>query len=139
MVTFSLEDIQLLNAVEAATGAKANDVVKSDNAFIIVVRKGELGKAIGKQGSNITRLRKHLGKDVFVVEDSDTMNGFLANVFAPVPLKAVNLVESEGRKIAVVAVEAKNKGLAIGRGGDKIKRARILAKRKFGIDEVKIQ
>lgn len=139
MAKLSLEDIQLLNVIEMSTGARANDLVMADENVTIVVQKGDLGKAIGKGGANIARLRQQFGKEIFVVEDSETVKGFLANIFAPVQLKAVNEANEGGKKVAIVTVEGKNKGLAIGRGGEKIKRARLLAKRRFELDDVRVQ
>ncbi|NYZ75064.1 NusA-like transcription termination signal-binding factor [Candidatus Micrarchaeota archaeon] len=139
MPTLSLEDIQLMNFIETSTGAKANDLVREDDTLIIVVQKGDLGKAIGKGGANAQKLKQKIGKEIAVIEDADDPKTFVANALAPAVLRSVDISEEGGRKVAVVSVDAKNKGSAIGRGGEKIKRARILMQRKFGFDDVKIR
>ncbi|HII38682.1 TPA: NusA-like transcription termination signal-binding factor [Candidatus Micrarchaeota archaeon] len=139
MPTLSLEDIQLINFIEMSTGAKANDLVRDENALIIVVQKGELGKAIGKAGANVQKLRQKTGKEIVVIEDSDDAKAFLANVLAPAVLRNVAVSENGGKKVAIVDVDSKNRGGAIGRGGEKIKRARLLLQRKFGFDDVKLR
>jgi len=139
MPTLSLEDIQLINFIEMSTGAKANDLVRDENALIIVVQKGELGKAIGKAGANVQKLRQKTGKEIVVIEDSDDAKAFLANALAPAVLRNVAVSENGGKKVAIVDVDSKNRGGAIGRGGEKIKRARLLLQRKFGFDDVKLR
>ena len=52
---------------------------------------------------------------------------------------AARLVDRmEGKKIAMVNVEPKDKGIAIGKNGDNIKKIRFLAKRYFQLDTVVI-
>ena len=139
MPTLSLEDIQLMNLIEMTTGAKANDVVHDNGTLVVIVQKGDLGKAVGKGGANAQKLRQKTGKEIAVIEDADDPKTFIANALAPAVLRGVAVSEENGRKIAVVEVDSKNKGSAIGRGGEKIKRARLLMQRKFGFDDVKIR
>lgn len=138
MPTISNAEIQLINMLESSTGAHAKDVVMTGDSVIFVVEKGELGKAIGKGGVNIKRMRYAFKKNVEVVEAADDLRGFLANIFKPVKLVDVLEATSGDRKVVSVSVDNKNKGLAIGRGGERIKKARALAKREFGCDDVRI-
>lgn len=46
--------------------------------------------------------------------------------------------KKEGHRIAVVTVEPKDRGLAIGKNGKNVARARLLAVRHFGINDVVI-
>jgi len=137
-VTLSNEEIRAINLLETRTGARANNVVFTPEAVIFMVQKGDLGKAIGRNGANIIGLKKALDKEVDVFEAADTVEGFLATVFHPVQVKEVRVEERDGRKTAVVKVDPKDKGLAIGKGGRKINQARIVAKRCFDCDEVRL-
>ena len=137
-VTISNSDIQAMNLLETRTGARAEDVVFTTDAVVYMIQKGDLGKAIGKNGSNIAGLKRALDKHVELVEASDSIEGLLANVFHPVSVNQVRVEERGGKRIALVKVDPKNKGLAIGRGGEKINVARLLAKRRFGCDDVRI-
>ncbi len=57
----------------------------------------------------------------------------------PAKIKDIRIVDRmEGKKIAMVNVEAKDKGIAIGKNGDNIKKIRFLAKRYFQLDTVVI-
>jgi len=137
-VTLSNEEIQAMNLLETRTGARAEDVVFTKDAVVYMVQKGDLGKAIGRNGANIEGLKRALARHVELVESSDSLDGLLANVFHPVRVNEVRVEDRGGRKIAMAKVDPKNKGLAIGRGGEKINVARLLAKRCFGCDDVRI-
>jgi len=139
MPTLSNEDLQMIALLERQTGARANDVVLAEDSVIFVVQAGDLGRAIGKAGANIAKLRHRFGgKQIDVFEYSDDAAQFLKNVFHPVEVRSVEQVEAGGRKVFHVSVDLKNKGLAIGKAGSKIKKARMLAKRYFQADDVKI-
>lgn len=138
MHKISNEDLQAIMLLEQNTGAHAKDVVLGEDAVIFVVEKGELGKAIGKQGANIARLRRAFGKEVQLVEEASDLKLFLANLFAPAKIMEVKQSVVEEKMHVVVVVEHKDKGLAIGRGGERVKKARLLAKRHFDVEDLKI-
>ncbi|MBI5229284.1 NusA-like transcription termination signal-binding factor [Candidatus Micrarchaeota archaeon] len=138
MPKLSNEEIQMINLLELNTGARANDVVLTDGAVVFIVQEGDLGKAIGKKGSNILRLKKILDRGVEVVEDSSNLKQFLKNIFYPVEIKEITTNEADDVKSITLQVDPENKGLAIGRGGEKIERARILVKRHFGYGKLRI-
>ena len=95
--------------------------------------------AIGKGGVNIRRLEKILGKSVEIMAYAEAAEPFIKNCLAPAHIRAVKITRSvDGRKIAVVTVEPREKALAIGRGGRNIEKARLLSKRYFDIDNVVI-
>ena len=57
----------------------------------------------------------------------------------PAKVKDIRLVDRmEGKKIAMVTVVPKDKGIAIGKNGDNIKKIRFLSKRYFQLDTVVI-
>lgn len=138
MNALSNEDLELINMLEKNTGARANDVVCTADSVIFIIKQGDLGKAIGKAGANIQKLKKSLNKHVEVIQDSDDVKEFLIHVFNPVIVETVEIREAPDKRIVDVVVEERNKGLAIGRGGDRINKARLLIKRRFGYDDVKI-
>ncbi|HEV8289892.1 MAG TPA: NusA-like transcription termination signal-binding factor [Candidatus Norongarragalinales archaeon] len=134
----SNEELQVIALLEQNTGAHAKDAILTDDSIIYVVQQGELGKAIGKQGQNIAKMKKITDKKVEVVEAAEDINAFVKNLFTPVEIKAMNVQDREGKKVIVLEVDPANKGLAIGKGGEKIKRARMLVKRLFEYDDLKI-
>lgn len=136
MRTLSTADFQLLNMLEDKTGVRAVDVFQTESAMVFVVPNGAAGKVLGKQGFNRLRMERAVGKPVDVVEQSETVEGFARNCFRPAEIKQVD-VKEQGKKI-IVKVDATQRGLAIGRNGERIKRARLLLKRYFDVDDVKL-
>lgn len=134
MLKLSNEDLQLLSALDSRTGARAVDVLNGEASIVFLLEKGELGKAIGKGGANLERLRGVFGKNVEFVEYSPELGEFVKNLFKPVEVLGV---DKDGSEVAVKVENAK-RGLAIGRGGEKIKRAKALLKKYFGVSDVKL-
>ena len=123
------------------TGAVARDCIidNENNRIIFVVRPGDAGRAIGRRGANINRLRRILGKEIEVVEYADDLETMVKNIFSPARILSVRTVQRNGRKILYVTVDPNDKGRAIGKGGRKVSIARIILKRYFNIDDIKIR
>ena len=107
-----------------------------DNKIVVfIVRKGELGKAIGKKGCNINRVRTAFkNKRILVFEDADTIEGFIKNLFPNINLLDISVKENNNESFAVITVQPKDRGSAIGRDGEKIKTNRKILQRKFNCD-----
>jgi len=131
-------ELQAINLLERNTGAQAKDAVFTDSTIIFVVKTGDLGKAIGKQGRNIAALKRIFSKEIQVVEEAGELSSFVSNLFYPAQVIETKENLFESKKVLLVKVDSKSKGLAIGNGGEKIKRARLLLKRHYSIDDVKI-
>ena len=140
-IRLTAEEIRYMSLLQDLTGAVARDCIidEENNRIIFVVRPGDAGKVIGRRGVNINRLRKIFNRDVDVVEYADNLEDFVHNIFSPAKVIGVRLVTRGDKKILYVAVDPKDKGKAIGRGGRKISLARIVLKRYFDIDDVKIR
>lgn len=99
-----------------------------------MVKEGDVGKAIGKGGSNIARARQQFNRNVYVFQYSPDVLEFVKNLFAPIPVRDINIQEKNNNRTALVKIDSKNRGSAIGRGGEKIKIARSLLLRHFDCD-----
>lgn len=135
------EELEYMRLFESITGATARDCI-IDTKFdriIFVIKEGEAGMAVGKGGRNILLLKKITGKNYEVVEFSEDPVQFIKNVLKPANVKEVRLTKKpDGSVIAVVSVDGKDKGIAIGKNGRNIEKARFLAKRYFNISNVLI-
>ncbi len=140
-IRLTSDEISYISLFESITGATAKDCIISENGVIIfVVKQGDMGLAIGKNGSNIKRLRNYLSKPVEIVEYSDKAREFIENILSPAKIRTVEIIErANGKKIAHVDVDPEYRGVAIGKNGKNILKARMLAKRHFGIEDVKIK
>ena len=110
-----------------------------NNRVVFVVKEGDMGIAIGKKGINISRVRKMMGRGIEVVEHSDDAVEFVKNLFSLARIKNVSLANKKGKNIAIVEVDERDKGLAIGRDGCNILKAKVLAKRHHGIDDIMVK
>jgi len=127
---------------ENVTGAVATDCIIDEerNRIIFVVKPGDVGLAIGKHGSRIKLVKNMVQKDIEIVEYADNPEAFIRNSFAPARIKEIRITNRlDNKKVAVVMVENKDKGIAIGKSGKTAERTRFLAKRYFQIDNVVIR
>jgi len=140
-VRLTAKEMGLIALFETMTGAVVEDCVVDDknDRIIFVVKKGHMGLAIGKKGRKVKLLEKLMRKKLEVVEYSEDVREFLANALKPVRIQGIRLTERpDGRKIAVVSVDPKDKARAIGKNGRNAEKLRLLARRYFGIDNVMI-
>ena len=134
-VKLSEESIRYLTLFESLTGASVKDCIVQDDKVIFVVKKGDMGLAIGKGGINVERAREIIGKKIELIEHSDNPEEFIANIFKPIKV-SVKIIEKGDKKIAIVSVNPQYKGLVIGKGGKNINKAKELAKRHHDIDNI---
>lgn len=141
-VKFNTHEIRYIALFESMTGATVKDcLVDDENGKItFLVKRGDMGLAIGKRGSTVTKVQKTVDKGVEVVEHSDDPVEFIANVIAPAKMRSIRILQKEnGEKIATLEADSRNKRTAIGKGGQNIQRARILAKRQHNINNIIIK
>jgi N utilization substance protein A len=140
-VKLTTEGIRYIALFESLTGAIARDCYVDDenDRVIFVVKKGDMGLAIGKNGNNINRVKKSIGKHIEIVEYSDEVDEFVANALQPVFVKKVQVVVKENRKLAYVEVMSKDRGIAIGKNGRNIQKAKVLTQRHYGLEDVIIK
>ena len=124
-----IEELRIL------TKSTALDCVIDDrfDRVIYVIRPGDMGLAIGKKGDNIRRLQNVLGKRIEMVEFADTVDAFITNIFKPAEVTAVEHTPENG-PVHVFVRQRNDLGIAIGKAGCNIEKARALSRRFFGFD-----
>jgi N utilization substance protein A len=106
---------------------------------IFIVNKGQMGLAIGKGGATIRQLQNVVGKKVELVEYSDDASEFIRNILNSDMINEIRINDRiDGTRQAIVIVDAKKKGVVVGREGRNAEKARLLAKRYFQISNVLI-
>ena len=133
MVKIGDNETKKLLFFQQVTGAAARDCIDEEDMITFVASKGEIGKAIGKEGKNINILEKLLKKKINIIEYSEDATQFVGNIFFPTKVN----VSKVGDKI-LLKVNDSDRKYIIGKGGKKIKLARELLKRHFGIDNLKL-
>ena len=134
-------EMRYIALFQSITGATVKDCIVDDdlNRIIFVVKEGSIGMAIGKKGKNIHTLEKMTGKKHEVIEHSENPAQFIKNALKPAKVDEVRITERmDGKSIAVISVNPKDKGVAIGKNGRNAERIRFLAKRYFQIQNVSI-
>jgi len=141
-IKFTTNEIRYIALFESMTGAMVKDcIVDDENGRVtFLVKKGDMGLAIGKKGSTVAKVQKALDKGVEVIEHSSDPVEFIKNLMAPAKIRSIRILQKEnGEKIATVETDPKNKRIAIGRGGQNIERARLLARRQHNISNIIIK
>ena len=138
-IRLTTESIQYIALFENMTKAKILDCILEEERLVYVVKQGDMGLAIGKNGENINRVKKALDKLIELIEYSDDPIIFLKNAFGPVSLNSVNIIIKNDKRLAYAEVPNKEKGLAIGRNGKNIEKVKMLARRHHNIEDVILQ
>jgi len=131
-------EIGYINALETISGAQAKYCLVDSGEISFLVREGQAGKAIGKQGVNIKKLRETLGKEVGVFEYAESPEGFLRKAFRSIEIGKVEMTENEGVKTLFVTPEPTNKRKLLQNIG-KMKKIRVIMKEVYGIGNVKVR
>ena len=140
-IRLTSKEMSYIALFENMTGATARDCIVDDelNRIIFIVKEGDLGVAIGKNGKNIHLLERMTSKKHEVIEYADNPVQFIRNALKPARVNEVRITERpDGKSIAVVSVNPRDKGVAIGKNGRNAERIRFLAKRYFQIQNVSI-
>lgn len=140
-IKFTATEMRYIALFESITGATVKDCIinEDENRVIFIVKEGEIGMAIGKGGKNIRLLERMTGKKHEIIEYAENPAQFIKNALKPARVQEVRITERpDGKKMAVVVVNPRDKGVAIGKNGRNAERLRFLAKRYFQIQNVSI-
>lgn len=140
-IKLTSDELRLMSLFQSITSVTARDCVVDDkmDRVIFVVNKGQMGLAIGKGGMTIRQLQNVVTRKVELVEYSDDASDFVRNILNPQMVNEVKITQrTDGSKQAVVLVDAKLKGVVVGKEGRNAEKARLLAKRYFQISNVLI-
>jgi N utilization substance protein A len=136
-VKITENEMKFIQLLQNMTGATVVDCIIEEDSLIFTVKKGEVGLAVGKGGEKIKRFRAMTNKQVEIFEYMDDPDKFLRNALKPAAVKDIRIVDRmDGHKIAMVTVDPHDKGIAIGKNGENIKKIRFLAKRYFSLENV---
>ncbi len=140
-IKISTDEIKYIGLFESMTGATVKDCIFEDNKnkIVYVVKEGDMGLAIGKNGTNAQKVKETLNKPIDIIEYSEDPVKFIKNIIWPVKVKSIHLSErKDGKKIAILDINKKDKGLVIGKEGKNIDRIKNLLKRHHNLDDIMI-
>jgi N utilization substance protein A len=138
-IYFSNENMQYINMASKTTKTDIIDCTICEDNLIFIVRKGQLGAAIGKKAKNLEKLRSMFKKNIKFVEFDEDREKFVLNLCKPYKVKNI-VLENEGDSVvARVEVELSDKSKIIGKGGRNIEIIRELARRHHSVKDVQIK
>jgi N utilization substance protein A len=140
-IKITCDEMRYIALFESVSGASVKDCIinEGQGRAIFIVSQGQVGVAIGRGGRNIHTLERMTGKKHEIIEYSEDPQQFIKNALKPAAVREVRITERmDGKKMAVVTVNPKDKGVAIGKNGKNAERLRFLAKRYFDIQNVSI-
>ncbi|MCL2690884.1 MAG: NusA-like transcription termination signal-binding factor [Candidatus Bathyarchaeota archaeon] len=140
-IKITCDEMRYIALFESISGASVKDCIidEEQGRVIFIVNQGQVGVAIGKGGRNIHTLERMTGKTHEIIEYSEDPVQFIKNTLKPAAVREIRVTErTDGKKMAVITVNPKDKGVAIGKNGKNAERLRFLSKRYFDIQNVSI-
>ncbi|TXT59524.1 MAG: putative transcription termination protein NusA [Promethearchaeota archaeon] len=145
--TLDRKSMELISLFNNISGAIIKDCLiyesPEDNSEIIIflVKKEDVGKAIGRSGEHVKDLMSKLNKKIDVIPFSDNLNTFIQYIFNTtknsIKVQNIEIKESRnGKKTVIISVPPKDRGKAIGKNGSMIRKVKRLVTRHFEVDNV---
>jgi N utilization substance protein A len=135
------ETLSLSSVLERITHSPLKDCFIDENDLIhVVVPPGEMGRALGKGGSNARRITQETGKRVKFTEFSDDVSTFIRNFIYPLQVESIEIASgspsnsSEPGEVIIRDSSKKTKSLLIGREGKNLNTLTRAVKRFFNVD-----
>jgi N utilization substance protein A len=114
-----------------------------NNSEIIVflVKKEDVGKAIGKAGEHVKDLMTKLQKKIDVIPWSENLEQFIQFILNTtknsIQVQNIEVKESRNeKKTVIISVRPQDRGKAIGKEGSMIRKIKELVLRHFDVDNV---
>lgn len=133
-IKYNIEVIKYITLFESLTGAKVKDCIVNES-IVFIIHENEMGKAIGKQGTNIRRVENAIKKKIRLVEFNHDLSQFIQNLISPIRAKEIK--EEEGI-VTIYGNDTKSRGLLIGRDRRNLNSVNDIVKRHFGVQEIKV-
>jgi len=138
-IMLSNEEMQYINMASNVTKTHILDCLSIDDRIIFIVKKGQLGAAIGIKAKNLEKLRSLFKKTIKFVEFDGDKEKFIINLFKPYKINNVTLEGDDDSVVVKVDVDVSDKSKIIGKGGRNIEIIRNLARRHHSIKDVQIK
>jgi len=134
-IVIGFKERRYIEELRILTKSIAIDCIIDDgfDRIIYVVKKGDMGLAIGKNGDNIRRMQRVLGKRIEMVEEGVSFDEFVRNIIRPIDVLKTEEDPDTGKKRIVIKKKS-DLGIAIGRGGCNAEKVRLLCRRMYNTE-----
>ncbi len=141
------ESMELISLFNNISGAIIKDCLvfkspeNSSEVIIFLVKKQDVGKAIGKAGEHVKDLMAKLQKKIDVIPFSADLDEFIQFILNTtknsIKVQNIEVKESKiGKKTVIISVRPQDRGKAIGKDGSMIKKIKELVIRHFEVNNV---
>lgn len=141
------ESMELMSLFNNISGAIIKDCMTfqlpNDDTEIIIflVKKEDIGKAIGKGGEHVKDLMSKLQKKIDIIPFSEHLNKFIQFILntSKNSIKVLNIevkTSKNDKKTVIISVRPQDRGKAIGKDGSMIRKIKFLVLRHFMVDNV---
>ena len=134
-ISFDTDMLKFMGLFENVTHSKLKDCFFDRDKLVFVVKAGEMGKALGKNKTNIAKLEKMLKRKLKIVEFNPNRLQFITNYLAP--LRITDIREEED-VVTITGADTKTKGLIIGIKAQNLRNLENIIRKYFTIDEIKV-
>lgn len=127
--TFRLDtdSIKQIALFESITHAQVSDCLEMEDKLVFIVGEGNIGRAIGKSGSNVKLLEKKFNKRVEIIEFNNDPVKFVANILRPIEVKSSEIKGDDSASYLNIVISG-NRAMFPSK---KVKKAKILLKKYF--------
>ena len=132
------DEIFYLNTLNSVSGANARDCVLQGNVIAFLVKKDDLGRAIGKNAECVKALGKRIGRNVEILEYCDGAPEFIKKALYNIKVNEIKISEKNGKNYALLSLDGENKR-KLQNASSRMKRIRALAQRDYKIEGIKIR
>ena len=141
------ESMELISLFNNISGAIIKDCLvfkspeNSSEVIIFLVKKQDVGKAIGKAGEHVKDLMAKLQKKIDVIPFSDNLEEFIQFILNTtknsIKVQSIEIKENKiGKKTIIISVRPQDRGKAIGKDGSMIRKIKELVLRHFEVNNV---
>jgi len=131
------ETLKLMSLFESITRTRLKDCFVDNNQMLtFIVVQGDIGKAIGKDASNVKRLETMLNRKIKIVEFNSELLGFIRNIIYPIRPRNITY---DANIINIETQDSKSRGLLIGRNASNLRNYEEIAKKYYSeLKEIKV-
>jgi N utilization substance protein A len=137
-IKFNDQSLRYITLFENITRTSVKDCIEHSEKLYFIVNPGMLSKAIGKNASNVKKLRRLFKKNIEIIEYSPKIEVFIQNIFHDFKINEIKMEErSSGdrkQQVAFVSVDVRQKGKIIGRDSKNLNLAKEILNRYTPID-----